>query len=99
MVIKPIKNIFPVNLSPRAYKITHIHPFRDGNGRVGRVLANIILIRNGCSPLIVRKTQRISYLSALEDFDSNHDATLDRFFLQRYKETFKKFFGVYVKYL
>lgn len=49
-----------------------IHPFDDGNGRVGRFLINVILINEGYAPLIVRKSQRIAYLKALEDFDNKY---------------------------
>src|SRR3989338_2521441 len=35
-----------------------IHPFDDGNGRVGRFLINVILVNNGYPPLIIRKTSR-----------------------------------------
>jgi Fic family protein len=75
-----------------------IHPFSDGNGRVGRFLINVMLVRSGYPPLIIRKTSRRSYLDALEKFDGGYDAKLKRFLLERYKETFRKFFEVYVRY-
>jgi len=76
-----------------------IHPFQDGNGRVGRFLINVILVNNNYPPLIIRKSQRIAYLKALENFDYKHEETLARFILKRYKETYRKFFEVYLKYL
>ncbi len=76
-----------------------IHPFEDGNGRVGRFLVNTILVNSGYPPLIIRKTQRISYFNALEDFDNGRSVTLERFLFERLKETNKKFFKIYVKYL
>lgn len=76
-----------------------IHPFEDGNGRTGRMLINVILISNGYPPLIIRKSQRISYFHALEASDARHIGNLERFLLERYKNTYKKFFEVYVKYL
>lgn len=79
-------------------KFERIHPFSDGNGRVGRFLINVMLVRGGYPPLIIRKTTRISYLNALEAFDSGYDEKIRRFLLERYKETFRKFFEVYVKY-
>jgi Fic family protein len=42
-----------------------IHPFTDGNGRVGREVLNHMLIRAGYPRLIVRKVHREMYLSAL----------------------------------
>ncbi len=76
-----------------------IHPFEDGNGRVGRFLINIILLNSGYPPLIVRKTSRQAYMSALAAFDSSYEDKLKRFLLQNFKETFRKFFEVYVKYV
>ena len=76
-----------------------IHPFDDGNGRVGRFLINIGLVNEGYAPLIIRKSQRIAYLKCLEDFDNGYKTNLERFFLEKYKKTFEKFFKIYIKYL
>ncbi|MBI2173557.1 MAG: Fic family protein [Candidatus Aenigmarchaeota archaeon] len=75
-----------------------IHPFEDGNGRVGRFIMNAILVNEGYPPLIIRKTQRTSYLSSLAAFDSGHEDKLKRSVLQAFKDTYRKFFEVYVKY-
>jgi Fic family protein len=80
-------------------KFEKIHPFDDGNGRVGRFLINVILINEGYAPLIVRKSQRIAYLKALEDYDNGYTKNLERFMLEKYKNTFKNFFQIYSKYL
>lgn len=76
-----------------------IHPFDDGNGRVGRFLINIILTSNKYPPLIIRKTQRQAYFKCLQDFDNGYTTNLERFLLEKYKDTYKKFFEIYVKYL
>ncbi len=76
-----------------------IHPFEDGNGRVGRILVNAILLDDGYPPLIVRKTVRSSYFSALEAHDKGYPFKLERFLLDRLEGTFSKFFKVYVRYI
>lgn len=80
-------------------RFEQIHPFEDGNGRVGRMLINIILLNNNYPPLIVRKTQRIQYFNALEAYDQSHADKIKRFIIEKYKATYKNFFEVYVKYL
>ncbi len=76
-----------------------IHPFEDGNGRVGRILLNAILLDHGYPPLIIRKTQRVAYFSALAAADKNYYEKLFRFLLEKYKKTYQQFFEVYVRYL
>lgn len=46
-----------------------IHPFIDGNGRTGRLVLNLILIRLGWPPAIIFKKNRSKYLNALEKAD------------------------------
>jgi len=76
-----------------------IHPFEDGNGRVGRMLINIILLNHRYPPLIIRKTQRVRYFHALESFDDGYDGRLERFILNSCKKTYRTFFEVYIKYI
>lgn len=47
-----------------------VHPFIDGNGRTGRLLANLLLVRLGYPPAIIYKRQRPQYLKALARADS-----------------------------
>lgn len=44
----------------------YLHPFRDGNGRTGRLLSNFILLRAGHPLLIIRLEDRSAYISALK---------------------------------
>ncbi len=98
-IIKNPEKLHPLHIVATSHgKFERIHPFEDGNGRVGRFLINLILANNGYPPLIIRKTQRLSYLNALQDFDSSRPEALERFILERYKETFRKFFEIYARY-
>ncbi len=49
----------------------HIHPFVDGNGRIGRVLNNYLLIREGHVPINIKFIDRSLYYDAFEAFDQN----------------------------
>lgn len=53
-----------------------IHPFIDGNGRTGRLLLNLILIRMGWPPAIILKEQRRRYLKALDRADNGDPGPL-----------------------
>ncbi|MFH0961671.1 MAG: Fic family protein [archaeon] len=94
------ETVHPLQLAAHIHGLfEEIHPFEDGNGRVGRFLINVALVNGGYPPLIIRKSQRVAYLNALEKFDSGNRRALERFLLERCKETYEKFFAVYVKYL
>ena len=47
----------------------HIHPFVDGNGRIGRVLNNYLLIREGFVPINIKFIDRSKYYDAFREFD------------------------------
>ncbi|VVC71757.1 Fic/DOC family protein [uncultured archaeon] len=56
----------PVALAARAhFDFESIHPFADGNGRVGRLLSNLVLLRAGFVPLIIEKRERKKYFGLL----------------------------------
>ena len=51
------------------HRFTQIHPFQDGNGRVARALATLILLRGFLFPFTVKTENRSQYISTLESAD------------------------------
>lgn len=57
------------------YRFVRIHPFDDGNGRMARLLMNMILIRRGYTVSMIRREGRNDYLDHLERSDRSEDLT------------------------
>ena len=51
----------------------NIHPFQDGNGRVGRLLLNNILLKHGLPPLNIELRNRQRYYATLQAYEHGHD--------------------------
>ncbi|MCC6643796.1 Fic family protein [Candidatus Peregrinibacteria bacterium] len=49
----------------------HIHPFNDGNGRIGRLLTNLQLMELGLPPVIFRDKEKKLYYQALKEYDQS----------------------------
>ena len=58
------------------HAFTQIHPFQDGNGRVARALASLVLIKGRFFPLVVRRDDWERYIDTLESADAGNP---DRF--------------------
>jgi fido (protein-threonine AMPylation protein) len=53
------------------HKFEKIHPFPDGNGRTGRMIANYILMSKNFPPIVIHKKTRKEYLEAMREADES----------------------------
>ena len=66
----------PEQIAQLHARFEQIHPFLDGNGRAGRLVMNLLLLRRGFPPAIIRKRDRVRYLTYLRKADSGDPGPL-----------------------
>ena len=72
-------------------RFEHIHPFADGNGRVGRTLLNYFLMTHEHPPIIIYEEDRRGYYNALESYDMDEDITkMHEFLKSQAEKTWRK---------
>ena len=80
-----------IELSARIHsRFEQIHPFSDGNGRVGRLLMNAMLLQKNLAPAIIRQEQKQLYYSYLYKAQTKDDTSqLENFICDAIVDGFK----------
>lgn len=71
------------------YRFEAIHPFDDGNGRIGRLLFNAYLLQAGYMPTIFFSENHASYCSALSQARRGRKRKLAHYFIKQVSKTKK----------
>jgi hypothetical protein len=72
-------------------RFEQVHPFLDGNGRTGRLVLNLLLVRLGYPPAIVFKAERRKYLDALGSADRGDHGPLGELLARAILDNLHKF--------
>lgn len=87
---KDIQKIYELSFEAH-YRIVSIHPWADGNGRMSRLVMNMIQYEAGCIPSIVKKEKRAEYIQSLALSQENDDSsTFVEFMLNHHIENLQK---------
>lgn len=81
----------PETLACAHARFEQIHPFLDGNGRAGRLVLNLILVRLGFPPATIYKGDRARCLNALRRADQSDCGPLGEFLARAILDSLYKF--------
>lgn len=81
----------PEALARLHVRFEQVHPFLDGNGRAGRLVLNLLLVRLGYPPAIIYKGARTRYLAALRRADQKDFGPLGEFLARAILDNLHKF--------
>ena len=89
--LKPRTPGFLEEIATAHCRFEQIHPFLDGNGRTGRLVLNLILVRFGYPPAIIYKGQRVKYVRALRRADEGDPGALGELIARAVLDNLYKF--------
>jgi Fic family protein len=81
----------PEELARLHNSFERLHPFIEGNGRTGRLVLNLILVRLRYPPIIVFKQQRDSYLAAMRRGDADDHGALGELIARAMEDNLNRF--------
>lgn len=85
------KSYFLEKVSRFHLDFEHVHPFNDGNGRIGRVLINYQLLQQGFPPIIIRDKEKQTYYKSFGEFrDKRKSKTMDKVLASALMESLNK---------
>jgi len=88
----------PVEFAALAHhRFVAIHPFEDGNGRTGRLLMNLLLMRNNYPIGIIQKNDRTKYYNALDEADAGDTLAIVRIVAQAVERTLNIYLNAVVR--
>lgn len=92
---KAKRNMHPVELAGLVHlRLVTIHPFTDGNGRISRLMMNMMLAKAGFPMLDIPYEKRGAYYRALERSQTREEETIFlHWFFRRYMVQNKRFLG------
>ncbi|MBI4449458.1 Fic family protein [Candidatus Uhrbacteria bacterium] len=84
------EKVHAVELAARVhYEMVRIHPFDDCNGRGARLFMNLLLMRAGYPPIVIRTEERRRYLETLEAADRGDDAPFSLFIAEHVRDAIR----------
>eukprot|EP01127_Copromyxa_protea_P020314 TRINITY_DN677_c0_g1_i2.p1 TRINITY_DN677_c0_g1~~TRINITY_DN677_c0_g1_i2.p1 ORF type:complete len:149 (+),score=13.54 TRINITY_DN677_c0_g1_i2:674-1120(+) len=68
-----------------------IHPFRDGNGRIGRLILNILSLKRGYPVLVFSPDNKALFSKAVEEGHLKHRVMFERMILEAFYSSLEKY--------
>ncbi|MFH1101040.1 MAG: Fic family protein [Methanobacteriota archaeon] len=78
------------------HQLVWIHPFFDGNGRVARLVTNLVFMQHGYPPIVLKQEQRKTYYHVLHQADNGNLSPLAVFIAKAMNESLQLYLSVFI---